>query len=115
MTFDNSTYSDFTKFGSSDDEYRSMKTLVSTEVEDTPFPNGQFGAVTANFQIADGSSIGGLFLHASGRIGGDFIGEVQDALADLLEFEEAVMTFIREAREALQDAEAYAVGEMVPA
>ena len=100
-----STYAVFQTFPStSDDQYRSMKPTVAVEVED--LPEGQFVAVEADFLIADGRSIAGVDVAASGFIEDpQFISEVLSARADLEAFKQTFDVWYAEALAAFTEAE----------
>lgn len=100
----NATSSEFDTFPSTpEDQYRSVKAEVSTEVEDIPV-GGVFVSVFSDLRIANGHAISGLSLAASGYLDNpELVAEVEAAQDDLIAFEKAVMAWITESKRAFRD------------
>jgi len=101
----NATSSEFDVFPStSEDPYRSLQSNVAVEVEDI---GGQsFVGIEADIRLADGQSIAGFYLAASGFLKDpNLVHEIESAKDDLEAFKTSIDKWYDDAYNALIDAQ----------
>ena len=99
------TSSEFDTFPStSEDHYRSLQSSVAVEVEDIA---GQtFVGIEADLRLADGQSIAGFYVAASGYLkDANLLTEIESCRGDLEAFKTSVDKWYDDAYTALLDAE----------
>lgn len=108
----NATSNEFTTFPSTpEDKFRSLHSTTTTEVE--TIENRTFAAADAEFRVADGRSISGVFFGISGFLddSGALLSQVEDAQNDIDTFKDEVLAWYTDASSALREIRAAAEAE----